>query len=65
MFKVNNKDTRTTHQRGFGVFIDKSEHISKPMFNISIVDFELAFVSWVLHTINRMSIGRSVIALKV
>ena len=40
MFKVNNKDTRTTPRRS-GIFIVNFEHISH------IVNFELVIAGWV------------------
>ena len=47
MFKVNNKDTRTTSERRrSGVFIVNVEHISQ-YFSISIVNFEQVNVRWV------------------
>ena len=40
MFKVNNKDTRTTAWRCSGIFIVDFEHISDPCSTVSIVNFE-------------------------
>ena len=40
MFKVNDKDTKTTPLRRFGVFIVNFEHISHLCSRVSIVDFE-------------------------
>ena len=41
MFRVNNKDTKTTWRR-FGVFLVNSEHISHFCSSVSIVNFEPA-----------------------
>ena len=41
MFRVNNKDTKTTWRR-FGVFLVNSEHISHLCSSVSIVNFEPA-----------------------
>ena len=38
MFKVNNKDTRSTSFTD--VIIVNFEHISQKIFNVSVVDFE-------------------------
>ena len=40
MFKVNNKNTRTTSLTLFGVFIVNFEHISRFFSSVSIVDSE-------------------------
>ena len=40
MFKVNNKDTKTTPWRRFGVFIVNFEHISYLCSSVSIVNLE-------------------------
>ena len=43
MFKVNNKDTRTTPWRRSGIFIVNFEHTSS---SVSIVNFEQVNTSW-------------------
>ena len=48
MFKVNNKDTKTTPWRRFGVFIVNFEHISHLCSNVSIVNFEQVNAGWAL-----------------
>ena len=40
MFKVNNKNTRTTSLTSSGVFIANFEHIFTPFSSFPIVDFE-------------------------
>ena len=40
MFKINNKDTRTTSMAS-GIFIVNFEHISHPALVFPIVNFEL------------------------
>ena len=40
MFKVNNRDTRTT------VFIVNFEHISKPYSSVCIANFEHVIAGW-------------------
>ena len=42
MFKVNNKDTKTT-----GVFVVNFEHISHLCSRVSIVNFEHVIAGWV------------------
>ena len=48
MFKVNNKDARTTSMTSFWCFIVNFEHISQTYFTPSSVsvDFEQVNVSW-------------------
>ena len=47
MFNVNNKDTRTTPRRRFGVFIVNFEHISYlDLINAPIVNFEHVIAGW-------------------
>ena len=46
MFKVNNKNNRTTSMTFSGVFIVNFEHISH-IFLFFILDFEHVNVSWV------------------
>ena len=45
MFKVDNKNTRTTSRR-FGVFIVNFEHILDHFSSVPIVDFEQVNVYW-------------------
>ena len=47
MFKVNNKDTKTTPMRHFGVFIVNLEHISHLCSTVSVVNFEQVNGGWV------------------
>ena len=47
MFKVNNKDTKTTRVALFGVFILNFEHISRYCSSVSIVNFEHVIAGWV------------------
>ena len=47
MFKVNNKDTKTTPWRRFGVFIVNFEHTSYLCSSVSIVNFEQVNAGWV------------------
>ena len=42
MFKVNNKDTRTTAMRRSGVFIVKFEHISHLVLEFRIIPIHIA-----------------------
>ena len=46
MFKVNNKDTKTTPWRRFGVFIVNFEHILHLCSIVSIVNFEHVIAGW-------------------
>ena len=46
MFKVDNKNTRTTSRR-FGVFIVNFEHILDHFSSVPIVDFEQVNVYWI------------------
>ena len=46
MFKVNNRDTRTTSKRRSGVFIVNFEHISKPYSSVCIANFEHVIAGW-------------------
>ena len=51
MFKVNNKDTKTTpmvfwNSRRFGAFIVNFEHISHLCSSVSIVNFEHVIAGW-------------------
>ena len=46
MFKVNNKDTKMTPWRRFGVFIVNFEHILHPCSSVSIVNFEHVIAGW-------------------
>ena len=50
MFKVNNKDTKTTPRR-FGVFIVNFERISHLCSSVSIVNFEQVNNGWVLTVV--------------
>ena len=53
MFKVNNKNTRTTLMSLSGVFIVNFEHISH-LFLVSIADIEQVNVSWdFMHSITK------------
>ena len=45
MFKVNNKDTRTTPWRRSGVFIVNFQHFT-PCSSVSIVNFEHVIADW-------------------
>ena len=47
MFKVNNKDTKRRHWRGFGFFIVNFEHISHLFSSVSIVNFEQINNDWI------------------
>ena len=46
MFKVNNKDTRTTSKRRSGIFIITFDHISHIFSGVSIIDFEQEKICW-------------------
>ena len=46
MFKVNNKDTKTTPMTSFGVFIVDFEHISHHCYSVSVVNFEHVIAGW-------------------
>ena len=46
MFKVNNKDTRTTPRRRSGVFIVNFEHILHLALVASFVNFEQVSPGW-------------------
>ena len=46
MFKVNNKDTKMTPWRRFGVFVVNFEHISHLCSSVSIVNFEQVNAGW-------------------
>ena len=48
MFKVNNKDTKTTPMTSSGVFIINFEHISQLCPSVSIVNFEHVIAGWVV-----------------
>ena len=48
MFKVNNKNNKTTLMTFSGVFIVNFEQFFTPFSSVSIVDFELGIVSWEL-----------------
>ena len=50
MFKVNNKDTKTTRVALFGVFILNFEHISHYCSSAFIVNFEHVIAGWVNKT---------------
>ena len=45
MFKVNNKNTRTTQMTFVPVYFNNFEHISH-LFSGSVVNFEHTFVEW-------------------
>ena len=47
MFKVNNKDTKTTPMASFWCFIVNFEHISHLCSSVSIVNFEHVIAGWV------------------
>ena len=46
MFKVYNKNTRTTPLSRSGVFIVTFEHIFTPFSGVFVADFELVNVGW-------------------
>ena len=46
MLRINNKNTRTRHQRRSGVFIVSFVHISHFFSRVSIADFEQVHVNW-------------------
>ena len=46
MFKVNNKETKTTPMASFSVFIVNFEHISHLCSSVSIVNFEHVITGW-------------------
>ena len=46
MLRINNKNTRTRHQRRSGVFIVSFVHISHFLSKVSIADFEQANANW-------------------
>ena len=51
MFKVNNKDTRTTQSRRSDLFIVNFEHISHLVLVFSIANFEHIIAGWDVRSI--------------
>ena len=51
MFKVNNKDTRTTPVASFWCFIVNFGHISHPSSSVSIVNFKQVNAGWAADSI--------------
>ena len=46
MFKVNNKDTRTTPMASFSAFIVNFEHILQLCFSASVANFKQINTDW-------------------
>ena len=57
MFKVNNKNTRTSSDVVLVFFIVNFEHISHLVCSVSTVDVEQIIVSWVTSTLEVASVS--------